>query len=213
MIRNGILIVAALALAVPCFAQAGGASSTAANVLNIPSSQGIVAKLLTDLDSSKNKVGDTVLAETTRDIKDGHEMLLKKGSTLNGKIVKVDAGGHDSPGMIAILFDQVSPKGEGQKSLNVVIQAMAPAPTVSMDSLQDGRGMAQSNINAAVSGQDKDLGNGGELMATTTGVHGFSGIGLGSGNADGKQLAVIDSNAGTIKIKKGAQLVFKAPEQ
>jgi hypothetical protein len=213
MIRNGILAVAALALAVPCFAQAGGATSTAANTLNIPSDQGIVAKLLTDLDSTRNKVGDSVLAETTRDIKRGHDMLLKKGATLSGKIVKIDAGGHDSPAMIAILFDQVTPKGESSKNLNMVIQAIAPAPTVSTDSLQDGRGMAQSNINAAVSGQDKDLGNGGELMATSTGVHGYSGVGLGSGNADGKQLSVFGSNAGAIKIKKGAQLVFKVPEQ
>lgn len=208
-----MLAVAAMALAIPCFAQSGGSTPAAPNTLNIPSDQGIVAKLLTDLDSSKNSVGESVQAETTRDIKRGHDMLLKKGSTLNGKIVKVEPGSRNSPAMIAILFDQVSPKGGAPANLNVVIQALAPAPTVSPDSLQDGRGMAQSNINAAVSGQDKDLGNGGELMATSTGVHGFSGVGLGSGNDNGKQLVVLGTSAGVIKIKKGAQAVFKVPEQ
>lgn len=213
MIRNGILAVAVLALAVPCFGQAGGASSAAANTLNIPSDQGIVAKLVTELDSTKNKVGDTVQAETMRDIKSGHDTLLKKGATVSGKIVKIDAGGHNSSAMIAILFDQVTPKGESPKNLNLIIQALAPAPSVSTDSLQDGRGMAATNINSAVSGQNRDLGNGGEILATSTGVIGIPGMNIGSGTDSGKPLAVLGTGSGSIKLKKGTQLVFKAPEQ
>lgn len=213
MIRNGVLAVAAMALAVPCFAQSSGSSSAPANTLTIPPDQGIVAKLDTDLDSTKNNVGDVVQAETTRDIKRGHDTVLKKGSTLSGKIVKVDAGDHNSPAMIAILFDQVIPKGAQAESLNVQIQAMAPPAGVSTDTLQDGRGMAQTNINVAVAGQNKNLGNGGELLATSTGVIGIPGMNLGTTSSSGKQLSVIGTGNGSIKLKKGTQLVFKAPEQ
>ena len=213
MIRNGVLAVAAMALAIPCLAQSGGSSAASADTLPIPSGQGIVARLDTDLDSTRNNVGDTVLAEATRDIKRGHDTLLKKGSMFTGKILKIDAGGHGSPAMIAILFNQVTPKGESEKTLNLVLQAVAAPPSVSTDSLQDGRGMAQSNINAAVSAQNKNLGNGGEVLATTTGVVGIDGLNIGSGTSDGKQLVVLGTNSGSIKLKKGTQLVFKAPEQ
>lgn len=148
-----------------------------------------------------------------RDIKSGHDTLLKKGATVSGKIVKIDAGGHNSPAMIAILFDQVTPKGESPKNLTLVIQALAPAPSVSTDSLQDGRGMAATNINSAVSGQNRDLGNGGEILATSTGAIGIPGMNIGSGTDNGKPLAVLGTGSGSIKLKKGTQLVFKAPEQ
>jgi hypothetical protein len=212
MMRIGILVVAALALAVPCFAQAGS-KPAAENTLNIPSDQGIVAKLVTELDSTKDSVGDSVQAETTRDIKRGHDMLLKKGATLSGKIVKIDAGGHDSPAMIAILFDQVTPKGEQAENLNVQIQAIAPPPGVSTNSLQDGRGMMQTDINVDTAGGKGIAGNGGEVLATSTGVIGIPGMNIGTASSNGKQLSVIGTGSGSIKLKKGTQLVFKAPEQ
>ena len=213
MIRHALLTLAVVAFAIPCLAQSGATAAASANSLNIPADQGIVARLDTDLDSTRNKVGDAVQAETTRDIKRGHDTLLKKGSTMNGKVVKIDAGGHDSAAMVAILFDQVTPKGEAPKNLNLVIQALAPAPSVSTDSLQDGRGMAATNITSAVSGRNQNLGNGGELLATSTGVIGIQGMTIGSGTDDGKQLAVLGTGSGSIKLKKGTQIVFKAPEQ
>jgi hypothetical protein len=78
--------------------------------------------------------------------------------------------------------------------------------------LQTGRGMEQTNINAVVSG-NKDLGNGGELMATSVGVHGFRGMSLGSVAVGGKQYSTIQSTNGDVKIKQGSQEVFKAAAQ
>jgi hypothetical protein len=80
--------------------------------------------------------------------------------------------------MIVIAFEQVTPAGGQTESLIALIAALAPAPTLQTDSLQDGRGMQQTSINSVVSG-DKDLGYGGELMATSVGVHGFPGMSLG----------------------------------
>jgi hypothetical protein len=211
MLRAGILMVAALIFVMPGVAQTNAPSGSPANALNVPSDQGIVARLANDLDASRVKMGDTVQAEITRDVKRGHDTLLKKGSTLTGHIAKVEAYSKENPSIVAIVFDQVTAKGGQASTLNVRIEALAPAPGVSTDSLQDGRGMAQTNINSAVGG-DKDLSSG-ELMATSVGVHGIRGMTLGSSVQAGKQYSVIQCTSGDVKLKKGTQIVFKAPEQ
>jgi hypothetical protein len=209
MLRTGILLAASLLVAMPSVAQSNAPSSAS---LNIPSGQGIVAKLQTDLDASKNKPGDIVEADTVRDLKRGHDLLLKKGSRLTGHIAKVQTASEGTPSMIIIVFDQATPAGGQAATLNLLITALAPPPTLQTDSLQDGRGMAQTNINSAISG-DKDLGNGGELSATSVGVRGFQGVSLGSAVQGGKQYSSIQSASGEVKIKKGAQVVFKTAEQ
>jgi len=213
MIRTGIVLMAALIVALPSVAQTSRPSSPAAPALNIPSSQGIIAKLDTDLDASRNKPGDVVQAETTRDLKVGHDVLLKRGSVLTGHVTQAQTFSNASPSMIVIVFDQVTPKGGSPATLNVKIQALAPAPTVSTDSLQDGRGMAATNISSAVAGTDRSLGSGGELMATSVGVYGMRGVSLASSVHDQNQYSAVQSGVGDVKLKKGAQLVFKAPEQ
>jgi hypothetical protein len=213
MIRTGSLLLAAFIVASPSIAQTGTPSNAVAPPLNIPTSQGIVAKLDTDLDASRNKPGDLVQAETTRELKVGHDVLLKKGSVLTGHVTQVQTYSNASPSMIVIAFDQVAPKGGSPATLNVKIQALAPAPTVSTDSLQDGRGMAATNINSAVAGENRNLGSGGELMATSVGVYGMRGMSLASSVHDQRQYSAVQSNIGDVKLKKGAQLVFKAPEQ
>jgi hypothetical protein len=212
MLRGGVLLAAALIVAMPSTAQSNAPSNAAGRSLNIPGSLGIEAKLQTDLDASKNKPGDVVQADTIRDLKRGHDVLLKKGSRLTGNIVKVETAAGGAPSMIVIAFKQVIPADGQTESLNALIAALAPAPTLQTDSLQDGRGMEQTNINAVVSG-DKDLGNGGELLATSVGVHGFRGMSLGSVVVGGQQYSTIQSTNGDVKIKKGSQVVFKAAER
>jgi hypothetical protein len=213
MIRPAVLLTVVLALALPCLGQASARSTSPANSIPIPANQGIVARLTTNLDAGKGKQGDVVEAETTRDIKEGHEMLLKKGSTLTGHIAKVQASeGSSSPSMVVILFDGVTPKGGQPGTLNVLIGALAPEPTVSTDTLQDGRGLQATNINSTVTG-GKNLGSGGELMATSSGVFGIPGMSLATTSDKGMQYSVIQSTAGDVKLKKGTQIVFKAPEQ
>lgn len=212
MVRAGILLAASLLVAMPSVAQSNAAAGAAANSLNIPTTLGIVAKLQTDLDATKNRPGDAVEAETVRDLKQGHDTLLKKGSKLSGHLVQVQPAAGGNPSMIVILFDQTTPAGKQPATLVALIAALAPAPTTQLDSLQDGRGMAATNINSAVAGQDKDLGNTGELLATSVGVHGFRGMTLATAVEGGKQYSVIRSTSGDVKIKKGTQVVFKAAE-
>jgi hypothetical protein len=213
MIRTGILLLAVLIVASPSFAQTSTPPTAAPPSLNIPTSQGIIAKLDTDLDASRNRPGDLVQAETTRELKVGHDVLLKKGSVLTGHVTQVQTYSNASPSMIVLVFDQVAPKGGSPATLNVKIQALAPAPSVSTDSLQDGRGMAATNISSAVAGSGSSVGSGGELMATSVGVYGIRGMSLASSAHDQKQYSAVQSNISDVKLKKGMQLVFKAPEQ
>jgi hypothetical protein len=62
MLRTGILLAAALIVAMPSVAQSNAPSGEVASSLTIPNGQGIVAKLQTDLDASKTKPGDAVEA-------------------------------------------------------------------------------------------------------------------------------------------------------
>jgi hypothetical protein len=211
MTKAGILVLAALMFAIPGVAQTNS-SAAPANTLSIPTNLGIVAKWDSDVDATRLKVGDTVKAEVIRDVKRGHDTLLKKGSTLTGTVAKIQPHEGTTPSQVGIVFDQVSPAGGPQSALNVTIQAIAPPPGVSTDSLQDGRGMAQTNINSAVGGS-KDLGNGGELLATSVGAYNMQGYTLGSAASNGKQYSFVQSANGEVKLKKGAQVVFKPAEQ
>ena len=148
MLRGGVLLAAVLVVAMPSTPQSNAPSNAAGRSLNIPSSMAIEAKLQTDLDASKNKPGDLVQADTVRDLKRGHDVLLKKGSRLIGNMVKVQTASGGAPSMIVIAFEQVTPAGGQPESLNALIAALAPAPTLQTDSLQDGRGMQQTSINA-----------------------------------------------------------------
>jgi hypothetical protein len=73
--------------------------------------------------------------------------------------------------------------------------------------------MAATNINSAVAGENRNLGNGGEIMATSVGVYGIRGMSLASSTQNQKQYSVVQSGVSDVKLKKGTQLVFRAPEQ
>ena len=113
--------------------------------------------------------------------------------------------------MIVILFDEISPVGGSTQPLNARIGALAPPPGMQTESLQDGRGMAQSNINAATNG-DKDVSNGADLAATSVGVRGIRGVTLASTTDAGKLYSIIKSSNGDLKLKKNSQIVLNTPE-
>ena len=197
MSRLWLTLFALLSFTLPSLAQTAAFTATPG--------QGIVAKLTTDLDSTKLKRGDPIQAQVTHDLKRGHDMLLKKGSIISGKIAKVD------PDSIVILFDQIEAAGGQPQPLNARIGALAPPPGIQTESLQDGRGMAQSNINSATNG-DKDVSNAADLSAASVGVHGYRGLTLASTTDAGHLYSIIKSASGDIKLKKGSQIVLNTPE-
>src|SRR3974390_95699 len=74
-------------------------------VLSVPGDTTLLAKLNTNLDLSQSKAGDEVQAETTRDVKEGKDMLLKKGSILIGHVAFVEpASAKQTENTVGIVF-------------------------------------------------------------------------------------------------------------
>ncbi|HEY0704030.1 MAG TPA: hypothetical protein VGD60_14775 [Candidatus Acidoferrales bacterium] len=203
------LAIAFLTVALPYFAQN---NPTPAATFNLPAGQGLVAKLTADLDATKVKPGDVIQVQVIQDLRQGHTTLLKKGSTVSGKIVKVELFSSGSPSSIVLILDQVTPSGGSAESFSARMGALSPPPEIQTDSLQEGRGRAQTDTNAANSG-GKNVSNGYELSGGSVGVRGIKGVTLASTTDAGKLYSIIQSSIGDVKLKKGSELVLNLPAE
>src|ERR1700739_3833954 len=131
MVRVATFLLGVLLLALPSGGQTPSNSQTrdAAKLpaLKIPRDTVLMAKLNTDLDLGQSKAGDEVQAETTEDVREGKEVLLKKGSIIVGHISFVEPAAPRQPdNMVGIQFDRVTPKSGPEQSLHVIVRALAP---------------------------------------------------------------------------------------
>jgi hypothetical protein len=208
--RAFFLVIAAIAI----FAQAGKslASPPAGEKINLPKDTAILATLETSLDASHTKTGDPVAAITLQDVKQGHQVVLKKGSTLTGHVEEVipfATGGGQST--IGIIFDSATPKDGAQASLNVEIRALSLAANVKNDTIIDGRGMAQSANNATVSGHENaSTGSVSQLSLTSTGVYGMKGLSLAVEIDKDTHISLINSSVSDVRLGRGSQVLFRA---
>jgi hypothetical protein len=186
----------------------------AIEALKLPAGTAFLAKLSTDLSASQCKPGDPLEAEVTQDIKQGHDVLLKKGSALLGHVAEVNVSTSDTPHLIvAIAFDSVRMKDGKGFSLNLVIQALAPeADMDSNGSLTDftGTGMTNATRIAGVKGHSSTVnGSINHLTPTSTGVYDLQGLALEDQTANGARFSTLAFSKGHFRLKKGAQLVMK----
>ncbi len=203
MPKLSLVLLALLSFTLPSPAQTAAFTATPG--------QGLVAKLTADLDTTKAKPGDPVQALVTHDLKKGHDTILKKGSTVSGKIIKIEPSTSTAPETVTILFDQISAAGGPTRPLNASIGALAPPQGAQTETIQDGRGMVQSNLNS-VNGGDKDASNIPDLAGGTVGVHGMRGVSLAFTIESGKLYSIIKSTTGDLKLKKNSQIVLTTPE-
>jgi hypothetical protein len=78
--------------------QASSRPNDGMNSLKVPADTAFLAKLMTPIAVSQAKGDDTLEAQTAPDIKQGHEVLLKKGATLVGHIHSVQPPTANKPG-------------------------------------------------------------------------------------------------------------------
>lgn len=211
----GLLLVftgirSSLAGQAPAQAQA----TVALDALKLPPGTVFLARLSTNLDGRQCKPGDPVEGEVKQDIKQGHDVLLKKGSTLLGHIAGVKVPTSDTPQLtVAIAFDSVRMKDGKRFQLNLIIQALAPEGDVdSNNSLADFAGpvTTKSTSTAGVSGHNGTLkGSINHLTATSTGVYDLRGLTLSDQTTNGAHYSTLASSTGEFRLKKGAQLVMK----
>ena len=200
-----------------CRAQTQATAAPSAGTLKMAGGTAFLAKLVTPIAVSKAKDDDLVEAETTQDVKQGHDVLLKKGSTLNGHVQSVQPPTADSPQVhVVIAFDRVKPKnGEGLQC-NLVIQALAPESDMESRSLAEetGTGLQGATRTAGVTGHSAATrGNVNRLTLASTGVIDMQGLLLGERITEGKHYTVLASSLKDATLKKGTQLVMKAVGQ
>jgi hypothetical protein len=196
-------------------AQAPAAPSPAkpANSLNVPADTTFFAKLTTPFIIAQAKNDDPVEAQTTQDIKQGHDVLLKKGSTLLGHVRSVQPPTADKPETyVVIVFDQVKPKGGDEAQFSLIIQALAPELDANRD-IADATGtkVEGATRNAGVNGHAVSAPN--QLTGSSKGVYGIVGLQLGDRLTDGKHYTVLAASGKDIQLKKGMQLVMKVVNQ
>lgn len=117
------------------------------NSLKVPADTAFFAKLITPMAVSQAKGDDTLEAQTTQDIKQGHDVFLKKGATLVGHVHSVQLPTADKPEYyVVIVSDRVKLKsGEGMR-FHLVIQALAPESDMDRRSLPSPRGQEYNGL-------------------------------------------------------------------
>jgi hypothetical protein len=179
----------------------------------LSSGTGIVAKLLTSIDSRKTKPGDAVEAEITRDVSQNHKVVLKRGTRVLGHIVAVSPdSGSGTESRLAISFNSVTMKGGDQAQISFVIQALAREPVLQNQvDLLDGRGSEATQITATASGGS--IGGplpGGLLRPEDSGVYGIPGLSLALMTTnDGSQVPILVSTGESIRLAKNTQMILR----
>jgi hypothetical protein len=189
-------------------------ATPAFDALKLPAGTAFLAKLSTNLDGRQCKPGDPVEVEVKQDIKQGHDVMLKKGSVLLGHVAGVKAPTSNTPQLnVAIAFDSVRMKDGKRFSLNLLIQALAPEADLDRSSsLADfaGGGMTNAERDASVSGHNNTVrGSIKQLTPSSTGVYDLQGLALGDQTTNGAHYSTLASSTGDFRLKKGAQLVMK----
>ena len=216
--KNDIILAALwVAVGVPTAVpgQASPAAQSSAPVtvglapLGLPKDATFLAKLATNLTARQCKAGDPVEAEVRQDVKQGHDVVLKKGSMLLGHVASVQPSGKDLA--VAIAFDSARMKDGKQFSLPLSIRALAPEADISNNSsLSDGRGLSAAANNATVAGHDTTLkGRTNQLDANSSGVYDLPGVKLSDQMTNGTHYTLLTSSTGDLRLKKGTQLVME----
>jgi hypothetical protein len=183
--------------------------------LTLPADTAILAKLSTELNGSQCKRGDVLEAEAKQDVKQGHDVVLKKGTMLVGHVAGVQPASSGKGLSIAITFDTAKMKDGKQFSVRMGIKALAPEANITNnDTLNDGRGMDAAANNATTSGHSTTLrGNFGQLNAASAGVYDIPGLDLATQLTDGVRYSLLISSTANFRLKKGTQVVLKVIEQ
>ena len=183
--------------------------------------------LRTGLDARLVHAGDTVDVEATENIKQGGEVRIRKGTTLNGHVTLVQRfAAADKPCIVAILFDKVTVSAGEQLLLNASIQALASPIDVQSETLVSGRGMDQNAVDAEYSSMarpiendskavrlDASAGSPERISQKSVGTYGMPHVTLGYEKTSAGYISVVTSSANDLRLKKGTQLVMRVVAQ
>src|SRR5271170_7539629 len=92
--------------------------------------EAVLTSLTSKLDTKKTKVGDPVTAKTLNPLTLNDGTILPSGSKLVGKVTQVQPKSSGTA-TVAINFDQLEKKGSAPMPVHGLVEAVAPAPSMS----------------------------------------------------------------------------------
>ncbi|HEY6970238.1 MAG TPA: hypothetical protein VJA94_13610 [Candidatus Angelobacter sp.] len=88
----------------------------------------LVVQLAQTIDAKKARAGDKVKAEFTQDVLAHGEVIVRRGSKIEGHVTEAKPYSKEHPeSVLGIIFDTVFLKGGGELSVNALVVALAPA--------------------------------------------------------------------------------------
>ena len=171
------------------------------------------AALTSPVDAKKNKPGDPVHAKTTQATKSNGQVVIPKGSKLEGHVTDAKARGKgQSESSLGVVFDKAILKNGQEVPLNVAVQALASAQSmasetgpVADDSLAMGGGAAGGarSSGGALGGVGSTAGGAVGAAGHATGTVGAVGstagdVGGAAGGAVGSTTNVAGATTGAV---------------
>ena len=198
-------------------AAASGATSSSASAsasrsgasANVANGSTMKAELTRPVDAKKNKVGDTVMARTTEDVKSDGQVVIPRGSKLIGHVTQAQAKAKgESESSLGIVFDRaISKNGGHEVPLHAVIQALASGQTQAsaamegMDTMASGSGMAMGQAEAGRptrTAMPSGSGGGGLVGGVGSTVNSTAGVATNTvGNVSGAGGGAVSSTVNT----------------
>ncbi|HLW82348.1 MAG TPA: hypothetical protein VKS20_09935 [Candidatus Acidoferrales bacterium] len=167
-------------------ASASAASSSSASANAGPASAGfsngaaVNADLLTTIDARKCHPGQRVEAKTTKDVKEGKHVILRRGTRLIGHVTEAQAHTKaHAESAVGIVFDEAVIKKGETVPFHASIQALAAAQTMANAGFGDDDMMAGGGAGAMGGGA---VGGGGGLVGGAAGAVGST-AGMAGGAA------------------------------
>jgi hypothetical protein len=141
----------------------------AARGLALESDSSVQAALISTIDAKNAKIGDEVVARTTKSIKQGGEVVVPKGTRLIGRVTEVIRKDRKSGGSkLGILFDRLEGK---DLSTPITASIMSITSARAVSSL-DGVGGADIMGSSSTWGRASTRGSGGGLLGGVGGAVG-----------------------------------------
>jgi hypothetical protein len=198
------LFICLLGLLLPLWAAAQETASAKppANTIHLPPDTVVIARLVAKFDSTHLEQGERVEARISHDVKDGHQIVIPKGSLVLGQVVHFVAPPPGTLYGVAINFDTIQLKNGSTASLHLELQAIAPAPVVSVNAITDQPYNGANRVRADEHGVEL-------LTSTSKGVFNLPDIILGQEVSNNRSTPIISSPIQKIRLDKDSQIVFR----
>ncbi|HZE26028.1 MAG TPA: hypothetical protein VE083_01520 [Terriglobales bacterium] len=155
-------------------------SSTGSAGAQVAQGTTIHAVLAKPVDSRKSKVGDEVMAKSTRDVKSNGQVVVPKGTRLLGHITEAKAKANgESDSALGIAFDRAILKDGRELPLALSIQALAATQPTASAAMESDSMMGSPSMSTG------GHASGGVLGGATAPVGGVAGTGTNTLGAAG----------------------------